>query len=71
MKTSERLYKKRKALSMTQAQLGKIVGVSRSIISEYENDISDPSWEIMMKISKVLGVSLDYLAWGDENEIQG
>lgn len=71
MKTSERLYKKRKALSMTQAQLGKIVGVSRSIISEYENDISDPSWEIMMKISKVLGVTLDYLAWGDENEIQG
>lgn len=51
----------------TQLQLGELVGVSKSVISSYENAIHFPPYDILIKFSKIFGVSCDYLL-GNSNE---
>ena len=53
------LLRKRKKLS--QASLGKQIGTSGDIIGRYERDIITPSIEVIMKISAVLEISIDFL----------
>ena len=57
----------RKEKNMTQAQLAKIVGSSREIISKYEKDGVMPSIEMAKKIADAFGVSLDYLVGEGSN----
>ena len=53
------LFRKKKELS--QAELGKKIGTSGDIIGRYERDIMSPSIEVIIKITDVLEVSIDYL----------
>lgn len=46
---------------MTQVELASMLGVSKSVISSYENGIHLPPYDILIKLSKVFGVSCDYL----------
>ena len=53
--------------SYTQVQLAQKLGVTKSVISAYENGLRMPSYDILINISKVFKVSTDYLL-GLENK---
>lgn len=58
---ADRLKELRKSNNLTQAELGRILGVGKTTVSMYETDNSTPSDEIKLKISEHFNVSLDYL----------
>lgn len=45
----------------TQTELATLVGVTKSTIAAYENDTRLPSYEVLIKLSHIFKVSLDYL----------
>lgn len=47
--------------NLTQAQLAKKLGVTKSVISAYETGIRMPSYDIFIYIAKIFKVSTDYL----------
>lgn len=56
-----KLKKLRHEKHLTQTELGNLVGASKALISKYENDLSYPSYDILIKIAKYFGVTTDYL----------
>lgn len=58
---SQRLKQLRKDKHMTQAQVAKRIGVTASMVSSYETDIRLPSYEVMVRIADLFGVTVDYL----------
>lgn len=58
---SVHLKQLRTAKKFTQNQVADYVGVSRSVISAYENDMRYPSYEVLIRLSLLFGVSTDYL----------
>jgi transcriptional regulator with XRE-family HTH domain len=61
MTFGERVTSLRKAIGLSQNDLGKKVGTSGDIIGKYERNEVKPSIEVASKIADCLGVSLDYL----------
>jgi transcriptional regulator with XRE-family HTH domain len=51
----------RKKKSLSQADLGKIIGTSGDVIGRYERGDITPSVEVVSKIADALEVSVDYL----------
>lgn len=51
----------RKEAGLTQDELGRKLGVIKQTISSWENNISVPSTETLTTLSKLFGVSVDYL----------
>ena len=51
----------RKQLNLSQEELAKKIGVSRTIIGNYERNANTPSIEVLIKLSKAFNVSVDYL----------
>lgn len=49
------------AAGLTQPQLAEMVGVSKSVISFWENDINEPKASYLKILANCLGVSADYL----------
>lgn len=47
--------------NMTQAQLARKLGLTRSVISAYETGLRLPSYDILIHIAKIYNVSTDYL----------
>lgn len=47
--------------NLTQAQLAQKLGVTKSVISAYENDLRLPSYDILIAIARIFKVSTDYL----------
>ncbi len=45
----------------TQLQLAQLLGISKSVVSSYENAVHLPPYDILIKLSSVFGVSCDYL----------
>lgn len=64
---SLRLKQLRTAKGMTQCQVAFYVGVSRSVISAYESDLRYPSYEILIRLSTLYGVSTDFLLGVERN----
>ena len=64
---ANRLKKLRKQLGLNQTQLAKRLGVSKSMISYYENKDRSPSPDVLIKLSNIFHVTTDYLL-GLENE---
>lgn len=58
---STRLKQLRKDRNMKQEQVAKLVGVNKSAISAYENDLRKPSYRVLVRLSNLYGVSTDYL----------
>lgn len=67
MKTSVKIAKARSKINLTQDQLAELLDVSRQTISKWELDISLPDTSKLVKLSKVLNVSIDYLLNEEEN----
>ena len=46
---------------LRQDQVANLIGVNKSAISTYENDIRQPSFEILLRLANLYRVSTDYL----------
>ena len=57
----KRLKDLRKEQGLTQQQVADRVWVSKAMISSYELSTRAPSYEVLIKLSKLFGVSTDYL----------
>lgn len=62
----KQIRKLRKHNNMTQETLGNILGLGKSTISQYENDINTPDIKILQKISDIFDVSVDYILGNTE-----
>ena len=51
----------RKKKNLSQTDFAKAIGVSRTMVGNYERSVHAPSIEMMANIAKVLNVSIDYL----------
>lgn len=77
MNTGERIQRLRKENNMTQENLADYLQVSRQSISKWEQDISYPETDKLIKLAEIFKVSVDYLLRGtnenndkDNNKIQ-
>lgn len=57
MTTGERIKAARKAAGMTQQELAKKLGVSYTLVSQYERNLRNPKYVTLQKIAVALGVS--------------
>ncbi len=57
----ERIKKLRSEKSINQTKFALLLGVSRSAVSMWEIDKSEPDHEMLIKIAKILDCSSDYL----------
>lgn len=51
----------RKKLNWSQTELAKNIGVSRTIVGNYERNENTPSIEVLLKMAKAFNVSVDFL----------
>lgn len=58
---SQRIRELRIAKNMSQVKLAELIGVTKQSVSNWENDNIQPSVDMLLKLSDVLGASTDYL----------
>lgn len=61
MKLQDKLYQLRKGNGLSQAELAEAINVSRQAISKWETGTALPTIENFLSLSKLYGVSVDYL----------
>ena len=59
----------RKAAGLTLKELGEVIGVAESTVSQYETGKRQPDFDTLLKISKLFNVSTDSLLKSIQNEI--
>lgn len=69
MTFGERCIQVRKKKKMSQAQMGKLLGIDGDAYGRYERNEVRPSIEMAAKIANALGVSLDYLVGNTDLEL--
>lgn len=47
--------------NLTQEQLAKRIGMTKSVISAYEASMRYPSYDVLMKLASIFSVSIDFL----------
>lgn len=57
----ENLKQLRKSRDLTQKALGAKVGLSKAVVSKYENGMGYPSFDVLVRIAQYFGVTTDYL----------
>ncbi len=57
MSTGSRIQNARKKANLSQKELGEKLGVSASMIGQYENDLRKPKTETLAKIADALGIN--------------
>lgn len=57
----ENLKKLRTARSLTQKDFGSHVGLSKAVVSKYENGLGYPTFDVLIRIASFFGVTTDYL----------
>jgi len=60
MELGEKISSLRKSNGMTQAELGEKLGVTYQAVSKWERNESLPDFDMMLKLSKLYGVSIAY-----------
>ncbi|MCL2693564.1 MAG: helix-turn-helix domain-containing protein [Oscillospiraceae bacterium] len=58
---ADRIKELREAMSMTQAELARVLSLSRTAINSYEQGLSVPSISTLVELCKFFNVSADYL----------
>lgn len=66
---SEKLRLLREAAHLTQLQVANRIGVSKAMISAYETASKAPSIEVLIRLSRLFGVSVDYLVCVDAPKV--
>lgn len=51
----------RKSKGITQSQLGANIGLSKAVISKYENGLGYPTFDVLIKMADFFGVTTDYI----------
>ena len=64
-----RIREARRALGLTQDELARRVGVSRSAIAQWETDRTGQVRANLARVSAVLGVSIGYLITGESESV--
>lgn len=64
----ERIKERRKAVGLTQAQLGDIVGVARSTVCSWEKNVFMPDIEMVRDIARALNTRAAYLLEYDDDD---
>lgn len=62
----ERVKRLREAMGLTQRELAERIGTSSGLISFIERDKNKPSYEVIRRLSEVLGTTTDYLIYGED-----
>ena len=58
---SVRLRQLRLDKRLRQDQVARLIGVSKGAVSAYENDIRQPSYDVLIRLANLYRVSTDYL----------
>ena len=58
---SARLKQLRQDKRLRQDQVAALIGVNKSAVSAYENDLRQPSFDILVRLADLYRVSTDYL----------
>lgn len=61
MNIGENIKKARISKGLTQKQLGEILGISQSAITQFENNRSNPKYDTLQKIATALNVNVEEL----------
>lgn len=64
----ERLKNLRKENNWTQERLANKIGLSKTVISKYENNIQMPTLDTLIKMAVLFNVSMDYIAGIEKNQ---
>lgn len=51
----------RKSHNLTQEELGLRIGLSKAVVSKYENSMGYPTFDMLIQIADYFGVTTDYL----------
>ncbi len=70
MTFGQRLKAYRKEKGLSQDKLASIMYVTRQSVSQWENDKTMPSVDLLLKLSEVFGVSVDVLLGKDEEKTE-
>ena len=65
---SKRINQLRTERGMSQATFSEILGVTRALIHAYESGKRNPSYEKLMEIALLFGVSMDWLFGNTDNQ---
>ena len=65
MVLGSRIKQRRIEMHLTQAELGKLIGVSKVAISDYENNTRTPKLDKISKLSQVLNLEVGYILGQD------
>lgn len=63
-----RIKQRRKSLKLTQEKISEMLDISVKHFSEVERGLTGLSVENLIKLSDILGVSLDYIVKGEANK---
>ena len=66
----EKLLRLRKEMNMTQDDVAKILGMSRTSFSKYENGNSAPPLQVLRRIAAIYNVGLEYLIFDENTSIR-
>ncbi len=69
-KLGEKIRMYRTAINLTQAEFARRLGVTGASVSAYENGIRSPSFDVLLKISTILGISTDELLGRKKETVQ-
>ncbi|MCL2699261.1 MAG: helix-turn-helix domain-containing protein [Defluviitaleaceae bacterium] len=68
---ANRIKARRKALKYTQEQFAELLEISTSSYTRIENVFQRPALDTLIKISKNLKISLDYIVFGENDAAEG
>ena len=57
----DRIKRLRNQRNLSQSELGQLLGVSKSVVSSYENSVHMPPYDVLIHIAQIFSVSTDYL----------
>ncbi|UUV25908.1 MULTISPECIES: helix-turn-helix domain-containing protein [Lysinibacillus] len=67
MSFHSRLRKCRESQGFSQIEFAQKLEVSNTVLSRYESGDREPNFDMLIKISSILNVSVDYLLFGSTN----
>lgn len=53
--------------NISQIALAQRLGVSKSVVSSYENSVHLPPYDVLLQMARIFGVSTDYLLGASSN----
>lgn len=63
----DKLKDLRKSRNLTQEEFGREMGLSKAVVSKYENYMGYPTFNKLIRIAKYFGVTTDYLLGASEH----